>query len=277
MPVIVKLRADTRGHMDVSNTADGRWRIRICVTLLALATLAPIRFLSAIEPRTAEDEAAEREFGLAAPELDHMNRVLSAEMQRLLGGGRGSQSPEVAKYLDGPSVKRVELGDVRISLHVRFIERQRRNFVDGIALAKTATAGNCANPSPGPDQLLDAELRAKVLTALKCHQQALDRYQSGMHKINQGYEAMLLELKLPPFTRERMLAQAHASTVRQDAELSSDYTNQRKTLQANIDFFTYLDAHAAHAHYVNNRILFDDPEEAKTMQDLLNRLGAVSQ
>jgi hypothetical protein len=77
-----------------------------------------------------------------------MNRVIGAEMQRLLGGGGGSQSPEVAKYLDGPSLKRVELGDIRISLHVRFIERQRRNVVAGIALAETATAANCANPRP---------------------------------------------------------------------------------------------------------------------------------
>jgi hypothetical protein len=74
-----------------------------------------------------------------------------------------------------------------------------------------------------------------------------------------------------------MMAQAHASTVRQDADLSSSYANRRKGLQANIDFFTYLDAHATHAHYVNNQLLFDDPAEDKKIQDLFNRLNAVNQ
>jgi hypothetical protein len=263
--------------MNVSNTADGLWHFLAYQMVFALAVLSPIRSSSAGESQTAEDEAAVHEFQMAAPELDHMNRVLGAEMQRLLGETDGSQSPEVAKYLDAASLKPVALSDARISLRVRFIERQRRQFVAGIALARTTAAGNCANPSPRPDQLLDAELRAKVLAALKCNQVALDQYQTGMHKINQDYEAMLLEMNLPPFTRDRMLAKAHASTVRQDAELSPDYAKRRKTLQANMEFFTYLDAHAAHAHYLSNQILFDDPAEAKTMQDLLNRLAAVSQ
>src|SRR5882762_8561776 len=115
MPVIVNSHDGTgRRYMNVGNTADARWRIPICVMLFALATVLPVRTLSASEPRTAADEAAQHEFAIAAPELDHMNRVLGVEMQRLLGGGAGSQSPEVAKYLDRPSLKRVDLGDVRI-------------------------------------------------------------------------------------------------------------------------------------------------------------------
>jgi hypothetical protein len=158
-----------------------------------------------------------------------MNRVLSGEMPRLLGETGGPQSPEVAKYLDGSSLSRVDLGDVRIALHLRFIERQRREFVAGVALANAAMAGNCGNPSPRADQLLDAELRAKVLASLRCHQHQLDQIQYGMHKINQNYEATLLELKLPPFTQERILAQAHTSTVSQDAYLSSDYAIDGKS------------------------------------------------
>jgi hypothetical protein len=38
---------------------------------------------------------------------------------------------------------------------------------------------------------------------------------------------------------------------------------RRKVLQANEDYFVYLHAHAAHAHYVNNQLLFDDPDGAK--------------
>jgi hypothetical protein len=42
-------------------------------------------------------------------------------------------------------------------------------------------------------------------------------------------------------------------------------------------FLTYLDEHAAHARYVNNRLLFDDPAEAEAMRVLLERLGTSTQ
>jgi hypothetical protein len=263
--------------LDIINAR--RWSPRFWagVAFVALTAVAASRPVLADEARTAEDEVADHEFALAAPEIGHINRALATEMRRLLGGGSGSPSPEVAKYLDGTSSKGVDLGDTRIPLHTRFIERQRRNFAAGIALAKSATAEHCTDPNPRPEQLLDAALRAQVFAALRCHQQALDRYQSGMHSANQAYEAMLLELKLPPYTRERMLDQAHASTVAQDADLVSSYTNQRKLLQANWDFFTYLDAHAGHAHYVNGQILFDDPADAKALQDLSNRIASATQ
>jgi len=278
MPVIVKTSAVIRrGHMNASDRKDAQWRFRIYVALIALAAMSPVRSIFAGEVHTAEDAAAEHEIAIATPVVIHMNRVLEAEMKRLLWGTGGPPSPEITRYLDGPSLQRIDIGDVRVALHVRFIEIQRREFVAGIALAKATTAGNCGSPSPGPDQLLDAELRAKVLTAVKCHQNALDQFKSGMHKVNQDYESMLLALNLPPYTQEKMLAQAHASTVRQDAEISADYANRRKILQANADLLTYLDAHAAHAHYVNNQLLFDDPDEAAAMQVLLNRLNAVSQ
>jgi hypothetical protein len=74
-----------------------------------------------------------------------------------------------------------------------------------------------------------------------------------------------------------MLAEAHAYALRQDAALAQEYAHPRQVWQANIDLFTFLDEHAAHAHYVGNQLLFDDPAEAKGMQDLANRLQAVSQ
>ncbi len=99
----------------------------------------------------------------------------------------------------------------------------------------------------GANQLLDGAVRAKVLAALRRHQRQLDRIQSGLHKLNQDYEATLLELKLPPFTQERMLAEARAYTLRQDADLAKEYARPRQVWQANVDFLTYLDEHAAHA------------------------------
>jgi hypothetical protein len=122
-------------RLSSSGLADGQWQNRISAALFTLAILSPIRSLAASEPRTAADEAAEHEIAIATPEVDHMNRVLSGEMPRLLGETGGPQSPEVAKYLDGSSLSRVDLGDVRIALHLRFIERQRREFVAGVALA----------------------------------------------------------------------------------------------------------------------------------------------
>jgi hypothetical protein len=74
-----------------------------------------------------------------------------------------------------------------------------------------------------------------------------------------------------------MLAEARAYTLQQDSDLASRYAHPRQLWLANIDFFTYLDEHASHAHYANNQILFDDPAEAKATQDLLTRIQAASQ
>jgi hypothetical protein len=70
-----------------------------------------------------------------------------------------------------------------------------------------------------------------------------------------------------------MLAEARASTLRQDADLASEYAHIRHVWQANVEFLMYLDEHAAHARYVNNQLLFDDPAEAEAMQVLLRRLA----
>lgn len=206
-----------------------------------------------------------------------MHRILGAELKRLVSGAGGTESADVSPYLHESSGKPMDLGDVRIPLSTRYIERERRQMVAAIALFKAETSEKCGDASLDANQLLDAAFRAKVLAALKCHQRQLDRLQPGLHKINQDYEGTLLKLKLPPFTQERMLAEAQASTLRQDAETASAYADSRRGWQADIDFLTYLDGHAAHARYVNNKLLFDDPAEASAMQDLLNRLKAVNQ
>ena len=104
--------------------------------------------------------------------------------------------------------------------------RIARRFT-AIALYKAEKAQDCGNPSPGADQLLDAGVRARVLAALKCHQRQLDRLQSGLHKILNDYEVNVVQLKLPPFMQDKMLAEARAYTLKQDSDLASSYAHPR--------------------------------------------------
>jgi hypothetical protein len=264
--------------MDVRKVREWLRALASGVALVVLGTLSSGQVISAAEARkTFEDRFAEQDIRDAAQDIDRMHRILAAELQRLASGAGGSESDEVAPYLHESSGKPMDLGDVRIALSKRYIERERRQMVAAIALYKAEMAQDCGNPSPGADQLLDAGVRARVLAALKCHQRQLDRLQSGLHKILNDYEANVVQLKLPPFMQDKMLAEARAYTLKQDSDLASSYAHPRQVWQANVDFLTYLDEHAAHAHYANSQILFDDPAEARATQDLLTRLKAVSQ
>jgi len=264
--------------MDVRKVREWPRSLVFGVALVVLPALSSVQVISAAEARkTFEDRFAEQDIRDAAQDVERMHRILGAELQRLSSGAGGSESDEVPPYLHESSGKPMDLGDVRVALSTRYIERERRQMVAAIALFRAEMAEDCGNPNPDAKQLLDAAVRAKVLAALKCHQRQLDRLQSGLHKILQDYEANLLKLKLPSFTQEKMLAEARAYTLKQDSDLASQYAHPRQLWQANIDFFTYLDEHASHAHYANNQILFDDPAETKATQDLLTRLKAVGQ
>jgi len=262
--------------MDVRNAPEWR-RLLVFGVVVALVTWSSVRVISAAETRkTFDDRFAEQDIRDAAQDINRMHRILGAELQRLVGQVGGSESDEVPPYLHELAGKRMDLGDVRIPLSTRYIERERRQMLAAITLIKAETSEKCGDTNLDPNQLLDTAFRAKVLAALKCHQRQLDRLQPGLHKINQDYEGTLLELKLPSFTQERMLAEAQASTLRQDAETASAYADSRRGWQADIDFLTYLDGHAAHARYLNNKLLFDDPAEASAMQELLNRTKAMN-
>jgi hypothetical protein len=263
--------------MDVRKALEWPRSLVFGVVLVALANLSSVRVISAAEARkTYEDRFAEQDIRDAAQDVDRMHRILGSELQRLASGAGGSESVEVAPYLH-ESGNHMDLGDVHIGLSTRYIERERRQMVAAITLFKAEMAEDCGNPSMGADQLLDAAVRAKVLAALKCHQHQLDRLQSGLHKLLQDYEANVVQLKLPSFTQGKMSTEARAYTLQQDADLASNYAHPREVWQANVDFLTYLDEHAAHAHYVNNKLLFDDPAEAEAMQLLLGRLVTLGQ
>jgi hypothetical protein len=64
-----------------------------------------------------------------------------------------------------------------------------------------------------------------------------------------------------------MLAEAGQSAMSGDVELSKNLVRQRRSLQANIDLLSYLDAHTAHTGHVNNELVFDDPAEGKGGHD----------
>jgi hypothetical protein len=254
--------------MDVSMVGDFPRHIRACVILIALAFVSPSSNLKASELPTTEDKVAEHEFAIAKPELERMNHVLELEMKRITLEASGAPSHEAQKYLNVSRTKQVDLGDVQIPLHTRFIERQRRSWVNGISFAKTSVSEHCGTPDPPPDQLLDATVRAKVLAALRCHQRKLDRYQAGMRQANQQYTAMLLELKLPPLTQKKMLDESVQTEMSGNVEFLHNQAGQRRSLQANIDLISYLDAHAQHARYANHELVFDDPAESKEFHEL---------
>jgi hypothetical protein len=247
---------------------DFRTHIGLCVILIALACLRPSSNPKASELPTTEDKVAEHEFAIAKPELEHMNHVLEVEMERITLEAGGAPSHEAQKYLNVSRTKQVDLGNVQIPLHTRFIERQRRSWVNGISFAKASVSEHCGTPDPPPDELLDATVRARVLAALRCHQRKLDRYQTDMRQANQQYTAMLLELKLPPLTQKKMLDESVQAEMSGDVEFSHNQAGQRRSLQANLDLISYLDAHAQHARNVNNELVFDDPAESKEFHEL---------
>jgi hypothetical protein len=95
-----------------------------------------------------------------------------------------------------------------------------------------------------------------------------------MHKLNKEHETSVLALHLPQSTQDRALAEARASTARQDADLESDYAKRRRHLRLSEDYLMFIDSHAARIHFADGRIVFDDPADFKTSQELGERLKA---
>jgi hypothetical protein len=82
--------------MDVRKAPEWPRRLIFSVTLVAVATLSPVRAMAAAETRkTFEDRFAERVIYDAAQDVDRMHRILGAELQRLVSGAGGSESAEV--------------------------------------------------------------------------------------------------------------------------------------------------------------------------------------
>jgi 3-deoxy-D-arabino-heptulosonate 7-phosphate (DAHP) synthase class II len=105
---------------------------------------------------------------------------------------------------------------------------------------------------------MDAAVRAQVEAGIRCHQKWMELFQAGTHQLNVHYEASLLELKLPPYIQETMLAVAHASTVRQDAEIAGQYAKPRQLDKAGMDLLKFTDEHADHITLQDHQRIFSD-------------------
>jgi|GEM_PF-4090645 len=236
------------------------------------ATLSLSGAVTATDQATSEEQKAVDEYAAANPRIKLMAQIMGDEIQRILGDREGQQSPEVAKLMKPPTPV-PDLGDTRVPLHVRLSEQWRRDFfVAGIELAQFTAAGHCEDLQPRPEQLLDAVWRTRSLQAIQCERDKLDRYETGMHKLNKSHEDSVLALHLPQSIQERALAEARASTTRQDASLESDYAKRRRHLQLTEEYLMFIDSHAARIHFTDGRIVFDDPADFEKSHELSDRI-----
>ena len=216
---------------------------------------------------SAAQASVDREFALAAREIDRLNVLLQAELARVMSGSAEAPSPEIAKLMSTGAAKPA-LGDTSVPLHLRLIERKRLELAAAVNWAR-GSAGHCGDPQFGPPQLVDPEFREHVHAVLKCRRAELDRYQTGMHKLNKDREASVPALKLPVPVQERMSAQAREATRQQDASLEPVYRNRRAIFDAIDNLFTFMDSHPA--QFLNNRIQFENDADRFPAQALIDR------
>jgi len=243
------------------------------VTFIISAPLTAFPIYGA-QKRTSEDDIADREFAIAQTQITFIHRILDVEMQRIMAERTEPPSAEVAKLFDSAPSKIPDIGDTRIPLHLRLIERERLNFVAGVELARSSV-GHCGETSANPSQLVNKQGRDRILKSLQCHREKLDRYQHGMHDVNKAHEMTGLALKLPPFTQERVLTQNRQSTQWQDADLEAAYALERERDQSAEYVTKFLDTHSAGLHLVNGQLMFENDADARAANLLLNREAAA--
>jgi hypothetical protein len=70
-------------------------------------------------------------------------------------------------------VKHPDVGDPKVPLHVRLVERQRLILVASVNLAETVS-GRCEDPDYTPSQLLDATFSQHMHEAIRCRNDEAD-------------------------------------------------------------------------------------------------------
>jgi hypothetical protein len=223
-------------------------------------------------PGTADREAVDREFTLAAPEIDRINHLMQAEIARVMSGALDEPPGDVAKLMSGAGSARPRLDDQSVPLHLRLIERKRLELTAAVNWARSTT-GHCDYPQFGPPQLVDPAFRRHMHDVLACRRAEIDRYQAGFARLNKEREASVLALKLPSFAQERMSAQAREATRQQEAAVEAVYANRRATYDAIEDLFAYMDTHPA--HFVDGHIQFDKDADRVAAQALIDRFTAA--
>jgi len=214
------------------------------------------------------DQAVQHEFDIARPEIVRLNQLLNAELVHALAGSASAPSPAMRRVIEQSSNSHLALGDTRVPLHERLIERQRLEVIAGFKWI-AATIGHCDEKGFGPADLLDDRSRLRIKSVSRCHQRSLDRDQAAIHQLNLVNEASVLELKLPPAFQERMLIEARRNMARQDAEIASTYAHRRAFWEATDNLVEFFDTHAA--HLAANQIVMEDDSDRLAAQDLLSR------
>jgi hypothetical protein len=229
----------------------------------------------AAEQETAKDLDADREFALAAWQVAQVDSVVEGELKRVMLRQSGPPSPDLQKYIYTKNVPSIDIGDVHIALHLRLIERERREGVEIIAVARSLAAITCDNSSLplNPDKFLDADSQQRALSNLQCNRDKLNRAQAAHLKLLKMHEASALELNLPRYTENQELTRARERTVQQDAEVERGYASERKNIQVTENLLLLLKAHAANIHFKDGRLVFDDPAVGKTAQDLMRQMA----
>jgi hypothetical protein len=219
------------------------------------------------------DRAVQREFDRARPEIVRLNRLLNAELVRALATSDPTPSPAMREVIEQAANSRIALSDTHVALHLRLIERQRREVIAGFKWA-AATVGHCDEKSFDPADLLDVQSRLRINSVSRCHQRYLDRGELQLHELKVANESSVLELKLPPAFQQSLLAQARQSTERQDAEIAATYAHRRAFWRATDDLVEFFDMHPA--HLAADRIVMDNDADSGTAQDLLSRFVATA-
>jgi hypothetical protein len=219
------------------------------------------------EQRTPEDDVADREFAIAAPEILRIRDLLVSERSCWFSGRTEQLSPEVAG-LTNTSVKRPQLRDRRVPLHLRLVERERLMSIQAIQWSEWPP---CESPLFPPDKLLDAHFRDHALLVLQCHREMMNRDQIYWHRLGALEEATLRELELPPFTKERMISEARTKTQQTDISMEQLYKRMMASYQRVEDLVRFVEFHAATAYVENGRIGFHDAAVQKDFQKMVNR------
>jgi hypothetical protein len=92
---------------------------RIVSATLALLVMGLVTV--AVGQGTLDDQQAVREFAAANPDIVFMQRVRGQEIFRIVNGGTGQPSPEVAKLMN-PAAPVPKVDDPHVPLHLRIVE-----------------------------------------------------------------------------------------------------------------------------------------------------------
>jgi len=239
--------------------------IVLCVIGIQIPTYAGAQ-------RTLADDAAFSEHLKGNAEIDFIRKTFQEEAQRLTSFPNASPSPEVAKLSDSSTVKGPQLGDARVPLHLRLIERERLAFVSGIKMIKRSLQGNCPEQVVDVTTFADPMVRSQELQRIQCQRIRRHLYQRGTHDEGLAQEKSILELKLPPYTEDEMLSRQRAGNRSQDAELAATFKAAEAVDRAVEQFVRFLDSKAQSMRMMNGRFMFANEADAAAFNGLQNNV-----